>query len=101
MCIFVRKPGSMEKDALKLKFLKKIMDCDNEQVLEKISVLLKDFSANLMEPDQDYELKNLKDLLSKEQIEEINKRYRLYLEGNLETESLETFNKKMFEKYGL
>lgn len=91
----------MDKNALKIELMQKIIACDDEDLLKKIELLLQEAKVSAHEPDEAYEVDGQKSLLSNEQLKEIDKRNNAYLEGNLETESLETFNKKIFEKYGV
>jgi len=93
--------NTMDKNALKIELIQKIIACDDEDLLVKIEVLLKDLKLGASEPGESYKVESQKSLLSKEQLEEIERRNKAYLEGSLETESLETFNKKMFKKYGV
>ena len=91
----------MDKNALKIQLIQKIIACDDEDLLSKIEGLLKNVKHGASEPGERYEVEGRKSQLSKGQLKEIDKRNKAYLEGNLETESLETFNKKIFEKYGV
>ncbi len=91
----------MDINALKIELIQKIIDCNDHALLEQMEKLLHGVEVEANDPGENYEVESHKNLLSKEQLEEIEKRNKAYLEGNLETESLETFNKKMFEKYGI
>lgn len=91
----------MDKNALKIELIQKIIACDDEDLLMKMEALLKNVKPGASEPGENYEVESRSSQLSKEQLKEIDERNKAYLEGNLETESLETFNKKIFEKYGV
>lgn len=90
----------MDVDRLKIELLQKIIACKDEAVLKKIEALLHEQQTEALEPGESYSLEKESTLLSKEQLEEIERRSREYSNGELETESLETFNQKIFEKYG-
>jgi len=90
----------MDINELKISLLKKIIACEDEAVLGKIEILLQEVQVDAEEPGKDYKLEKFNSVLSKEQLEEIETRNKAYKAGSLETESLETFNQKMFEKYG-
>ncbi|SHF68911.1 hypothetical protein SAMN05444483_10257 [Salegentibacter echinorum] len=89
----------MDVDGLKIELLKKIIACKDEAVLKKIEALLEEKQIEAREPGESYNFEK-ESALSKEQLEEIEKRSREYANGELKTESLETFNQKIFEKYG-
>ncbi|WP_037318522.1 hypothetical protein [Salegentibacter sp. Hel_I_6] len=91
----------MDKNALKIEIIQKIIACDDEDLLGEIEILFKNLKLGASEPGESYKVEGQKSLLSKEQLEEIERRNKAYLEGSLETESLETFNKIIFEKYGV
>lgn len=89
----------MEINELKIKLLKRILDCNDIRTLEKLN----DFFAEeniASEFEEEYRTEEKASELSPEQWEELNRRYKEYLEGNGESESLETFNQKIFERYG-
>lgn len=91
----------MDANALKIELMQKIIACDDEDLLSKIEGLLKNVKPGASEPGESYEVEGRKSQLSKGQLKEIDERNKAYLKGDLETESLETFNKKIFEKYGV
>ncbi|WP_289021872.1 hypothetical protein [uncultured Salegentibacter sp.] len=91
----------MDKNALKIELIQKIIACDDEDLLLKMVALLKNVKPGASEPGGNYEVESRSSQLSKEQLKEIDERNKAYLKGNLETESLETFSKKIFEKYGV
>lgn len=89
----------MEINELKIELLKRILACKDLRTLEKI----KDFFAEeniVSEVGEEYKTEDKESTLSPDQWEELNRRYKEYLEGNGESESLETFNQKIFERYG-
>ncbi len=90
----------MNKNALKKELIQKIINCKDQKLLLQIAFLVKEIPNKVGEPAENYKAKSLKYSLSKEQLEEIARRNEEYNSGELKTESLETFNKKMFEKYG-
>jgi hypothetical protein len=75
----------MDKNALKLELIQKIIACDDEALLKKLEVLLQNVKHEVNEPGEAYKVEGQNSLVSKEQLKEIEKRNQVYLEGKLET----------------
>jgi len=88
----------MEKNALKIELLQKIIACEDEDLLKQIEELL--LEVNAKEPGEDYEVENRKSLLSKEQLEEIKRRSEALKTGKEKAIPWEEVRKDLEKKYG-
>ncbi len=90
----------MNKNALKITLIQKIIDCNDETLLRKVELLLQELKVSAMEPDEAYEVDGQKSLLSNEQLEEIEKRWKAYKSGEEKAIPWEEVRKEIEEKYG-
>ncbi|UJH90006.1 hypothetical protein LZ575_13755 [Antarcticibacterium sp. 1MA-6-2] len=89
----------MEINELKIELLKKILASNDIRTLDKLNEFLS-AENTVSEVGEEYKTEGKNSSLSPEQWEELNRRYQEYLEGKGESESLEAFNQKIFERYG-
>ncbi|PKD21751.1 hypothetical protein APR41_01855 [Salegentibacter salinarum] len=72
----------MDINALKIELIQKIIACKEIALLKQIEEFL--LEVNVKEPGEDYEVESLKNLLSKEQLEELDRRLEAYKNGTSE-----------------
>lgn len=90
----------MDINALKIELLKKIIACKDKAVLKKIEALLKEKTAKAGEPEENYDVENHGNLLSKEQLEELDRRWKAYKNGTEKAMPWEDVKKEIESKYG-
>ena len=100
MCIFVRKHGSMEKNALKLELIQRIIACNDEVLLRKIEVLLENVKYEVNEPGKDYEVKSSEFIVPDEVYAKLDSDFEAYKKGELKAESWQKVEREFKAKYG-
>ncbi len=90
----------MDMSALKIELLQKIIACDDKALLGKIEDSLKEVKPEAQEPAEDYGIESQKSLLSKEQLEEIERRWTAYKRGEEKAIPWEEARKDIEKKYG-
>jgi len=88
----------MDKNALKIELMKKIIACDDEDLLKEMEIFLQEVNAS--EPGESYEVEGRKSLLSNEQLEEIERRWKAYKSGEEKAIPWEDARKEIQDKYG-
>jgi putative addiction module component (TIGR02574 family) len=90
----------MDANALKIELMKKIIACDDEDLLMKIEGLLKNIKPGASEPGESYEVEGRKSQLTNEQLEEIERRWKAYKSGEEKAIPWEDVRKEIQNKYG-
>ena len=90
----------MDKNALKIELIQKIIACDDEVLLREIELLLQEAKVSAHEPDKAYEVYGQKSLLSNEQLEEIERRWKAYKSGEEKAIPWEDARKEIEREYG-
>lgn len=90
----------MDKNALKIGLIQKIIACDDEDLLMKIESLLKNVKPEASEPGESYKVEGRKSQLSNEQLEEIERRWKAYKSGEEKTIPWEDARKEIEREYG-
>jgi len=90
----------MNKNALKIELIQKVIACNDATLLKQIEDLLRDVKVEVNEPGEGYEVKNHKNLLSKEQLEELERRRKAYKSGAEKAIPWEEAKREIERKYG-
>jgi len=90
----------MDKNALKIELIQRIIACDDEVLLREIELLLQEAKVLAQEPDEAYEVDGQKSLLSNEQLEEIERRWKAYKSGEEKAIPWEDARKEIEREYG-
>ena len=90
----------MDANALKIELMQKIIACDDEDLLMEIEGLLKNVKPGASEPGESYKVEGRKSQLSKEQLEEIEKRWKAYKSGEEKAIPWQDARKEIEREYG-
>ncbi|MBZ9730419.1 addiction module protein [Salegentibacter sp. JZCK2] len=88
----------MDINALKIQLMQKIIACNDDVLLKQIGELLQ--GVEVKEPEKDYEVESHKNLLSKEQLEELDRRLEAYKSGTEKAIPWEEAKREIEKKYG-
>ncbi|MBE7641433.1 hypothetical protein GUB10_13925 [Salegentibacter sp. BLCTC] len=91
----------MDKNALKIELIQKIIACDDEVLLMKMEALLKNVKPGASEPGENYEVESRSSQLSKEQLKEIERRWEAYKRGEEKAIPWEEARREIERKYGV
>ncbi|MBO2543751.1 addiction module protein [Salegentibacter sp. BDJ18] len=88
----------MDKEALKIELIQKIIACNDFALLKQVEELLQGVNAH--EPGEDYKVESLQNLLSKEQLEELDRRLEAHKNGTSKALPWEEARGEIEKKYG-
>jgi putative addiction module component (TIGR02574 family) len=88
----------MDKEALKIELIQKIIACNDIALLKQVEELLQGVYAH--EPGEDYKVESLQNLLSKEQLEELDRRLEAHKNGTSKPIPWEKARREIEKKYG-
>lgn len=91
---------TMDKNALKIELMQKIIACDDEDLLKEMEIFLQEVKVSVHEPNEAYKVDGQKSLLSNEQLEEIERRWKAYKSGEEKAIPWEDARKEIQDKYG-
>ncbi|PRX48179.1 hypothetical protein [Salegentibacter salegens] len=89
----------MDRNALKITLIQKIIDCNDETLLREIEELLQEVNAN--EPGGDYEVERSNSVVPDRIYSELEKDFKAYQSEEIQSESWEKVERELKEKYGL
>ncbi|SKB52715.1 putative addiction module component, TIGR02574 family [Salegentibacter holothuriorum] len=80
--------------------MQKIIACDDEDLLKEMEIFLQEVKVSVHEPNEAYKVDGQKSLLSNEQLEEIERRWKAYKSGEEKAIPWEDARKEIQDKYG-
>ena len=89
----------MDKNALKLELIQKIIACNNIDLLKQIEGILQEVNAN--EPNEEYGVERSNSVVPDRIYSELEEDFKAYQKGEIKTESWEKVERELKEKYGL